>query len=89
MQVASLNRGNTGPQLRGPSASDERRLQKSADAASLGVSPVGSPVGASPAGAAAVLPSQTLGDGTVQKGVAKGRLIDPVSGQRIPPGKLK
>ena len=89
MQVASLNRGNTGPQLRGPSASDERRLQKSADAASLGVSPVGSPVGASPAAAAAVLPSQTLGDGTVQKGVAKGRLIDPVSGQRIPPGKLK
>jgi hypothetical protein len=89
MQVASLNRGNAGPQLRGPSAGDERRLQKSADAASLGVSPVGSPVGASPAGAAAVLPSQTLGDGTVQKGVAKGRLIDPVSGQRIPPGKLK
>jgi hypothetical protein len=86
MQVASLNRGNTGPQLRGPSASDERRLQKSADAAS---SPVGGPIGVSPAAAAPVLPNQTLSDGTVQKGVAKGRLIDPVSGQKIPPGKLK
>ena len=80
MQVASLNRGNTGPQLRGPSASDERRLQKSADAA---------PIGASPAAAATVQPNQTLGDSTVQKGVAKGRLTDPISGQKVPPGKLK
>jgi len=80
MQVASLNRGNTGPQLRGPSASDERRLQKSADV---------SPLGVSPAAAAPVLPNQTLGDTTLQKGVAKGRTIDPIGGQKIPPGKLK
>jgi len=80
MQVATLNRGNTGPQLRGPNASDERRLQKSADV---------SPLGVSPAAAAPVLPNPTLGDGTLQKGVAKGRPIDPVGGQKIPPGKLK
>jgi hypothetical protein len=89
MQVASLNRGNTGPQLRGPSASDERRLQKSADLSPLGASPGAAPPGASPAAAAPVLPSQALGDGTLQKGVAKGKAIDPVTVPKIPPGKLK
>jgi hypothetical protein len=81
MQVASLNRGNTGPQPRGSSSSDERRLQKSADGAPV--------VGVSPSAAAPMLPSQTLGDSPFQKSVAKGRVIDPVSGQKVPPGKLK
>ncbi len=77
MQVASLNRGNTGPQLRGPSASDERRLQKSADAA---------PVGANPAAASPVPPNQTLGD----KGLGKGIGLDPLKAPKTtPPGKLK
>jgi hypothetical protein len=77
MQMASLSRGNTGPRLRGPSAADERRLQKSTDAAG----------GVSTAAAAPALPGQTLGDGTVQKGLGKG--LDPLKAPKIPPGKLK
>jgi hypothetical protein len=77
MQMASLSRGNTGPKLRGPSAADERRLQKRTDAAG----------GVSTAAAAPALPAQMLGDGTVQKGLGKG--LDPLKAPKIPPGKLK
>ena len=64
-------------------------MQKSADVSPLGASPAASPLGVSPAAAVPMLPSQTLGDTTLQKGVAKGRAIDPVTSQKIPPGKLK
>jgi len=62
MQVAALSRGNTGPKLRGPSASDERRLQKSAEPATAGVSTTA---------AAPVMPSQTVGDTKLENRVVK------------------
>jgi hypothetical protein len=37
MHVAALSSGNTGPQLRGPAASDERRLQEGAVSATFGL----------------------------------------------------
>ena len=77
MQMASLSRGNTGPRLRGPSAGDERRLQRGTDAAG----------GVSTAAAAAALPAQTLGDSTIGKSLGKG--LDPLKAPRIPSGKLK
>lgn len=71
MHLAALSRGNTGPKLRGPGASDERRLQKSAEPSSLGVST---------AAAKPVPPSQALGENSVKKAVVKvdRTSIDPV-----------
>jgi hypothetical protein len=90
MQVAALSRANSGPQLRGPSASDERRLQKGLDASSVGIST---------AATNTVLPTQALTESGLQQSVTKDALVPGVSsslvgtkGQpilRIPPGKLK
>jgi hypothetical protein len=69
MHVAALSKGNTGPQLRGAAAGDERRLQAGA-ASSMSSLPanVVSPV----------LPSQALTENSPQKGLAKGgQLVDP------------
>ena len=62
MHLAALSRGNTGPQLRGRAASDEQRLKKSAEP---------SPIGVATAVAKPVLPSQALGESSVQKGLVK------------------
>src|SRR6185312_3408101 len=52
-------RGNPGPKLRGPSSSDERRLQTSVDA----------PAAVSTAAAAPVLPAQAITDTPLKKSV--------------------
>jgi hypothetical protein len=79
MHVAALSRGNTGPKLRGPNTSDERRLQKSAERA---------PAGVSTTAAAPVMPSQTLGDTKLEKRVVKSP--DPSKLPRLsPPIKVK
>lgn len=78
MHVAAPSRANTGPRLRGSSASDERRLQKSVEPAQAGLST---------AAAAPVTPIQSLVDSSLQKSVTKGRITtDPLTGPKI---KLK
>jgi FecR protein len=67
MHLAALGAGDTGPQPRGPAASDERRLQKG----------IGSPTfGLAAAAASPVLPSQALGENSLQKGWSKGGRCD-------------
>ena len=79
MQVAALNRGNTGPTLRGPNTSDERRLEKSAEWA---------PAGVSATAVAPALPLQLVGDTKLEKRVVKSP--DPSKLPRIsPPIKVK
>ena len=80
MQVAALSRGNTGPRLRGPGASDERRLQKSVDA----------PAGVSTAAAAPVLPAQAISDTPLQKNVKPTKSADPLPLPKLsPPIRVK
>ena len=82
MQVAALSRGNAGPKLRGPSASDERRLQKSVDA----------PAAVSTAAAAPVLPAQAISDTPLTKSVVKAnsKSVDTLPLPKLsPPIKVK
>jgi hypothetical protein len=82
MQVAALSRANSGPQLRGPSASDERRLKKGLEASSAGMGT---------AATNTVLPTQALMESGLQQSVTKDALGGSKSPTtlRIPPIKVK